>query len=248
MEDGRVTTEFSGGGDPRRSIELLWRLRERPRPGPKPRFTVDDVAAAAIAIADAEGLAALSMRRVAERLGVAAMSLYTYVPGKAELIDLMLDTVCTEVPPADARRLAGSAGRDGPVELAALPAPPLAAAGGHGPAAARPQPGREVRPRAAGDRRDRTDRRGDGPGRAVGRRLRARRRPVRGGRHAGGAAHRADRRAVVGAGRPGAGKGLPAGELSRPRPGSARRPAPSTTRPAIRRAPSSSAWRGCSTA
>lgn len=113
MEDGRVTTDFSGGGDPRRSIDLLWRLRERPRPGPKPRFTVDEVAAAAIAIADAEGLAALSMRRVAERLGVAAMSLYTYVPSKAELIDLMLDTVCTEVLPqqhGDWRaRLAGMA-------------------------------------------------------------------------------------------------------------------------------------------
>jgi AcrR family transcriptional regulator len=93
-----VTTDFSGGGDPRRSIDLLWRVQDRPRPGPKPRFTVDDVAAAAIAIADADGLGALSMRRVAERLGVAAMSLYTYVPSKAELIDLMLDTVSTEVP------------------------------------------------------------------------------------------------------------------------------------------------------
>lgn len=91
-------TDFSGGGDPRRSIDLLWRVQDGPRPGPKPRFTVDEVAAAAIAIADADGLAALSMRRVAERLGVAAMSLYTYVPSKAELIDLMLDTICTEVP------------------------------------------------------------------------------------------------------------------------------------------------------
>src|SRR6266545_6160223 len=36
------------------------------------------------------------MRRVAEHLGVSAMSLYTYVPGKAELIDLMLDTVYGE--------------------------------------------------------------------------------------------------------------------------------------------------------
>ena len=98
---GGVTTDFSGAGDPARSIELLWRVRERPRRGPKPRFTVDDVAAAAIALADAEGLGALSMRRVAERLGVQAMSLYTYVPGKAELIDLMLDTVCTEVPMPD---------------------------------------------------------------------------------------------------------------------------------------------------
>jgi AcrR family transcriptional regulator len=57
---------------------------------------VEEVAAAAIAIADAEGLAALSMRRVAERLDVSAMSLYTYVPGKAELLDLMLDTVYGE--------------------------------------------------------------------------------------------------------------------------------------------------------
>jgi AcrR family transcriptional regulator len=88
---------MSSGGDPRRSIDLLWRVRGAGRPGPKPRFTVDDVAEAAIAIADADGVAALSMRRVAERLGVSAMSLYTYVPGKAELIDLMLDTVCAEV-------------------------------------------------------------------------------------------------------------------------------------------------------
>jgi AcrR family transcriptional regulator len=97
-EDGTVTTDFSGAGDPRRSIELLWRVpQERPRRGPKPRFTVDEVAAAAIAIADESGLSGLSMRRVAEKLGVQAMALYTYVPGKAELIDLMLDTVCTEV-------------------------------------------------------------------------------------------------------------------------------------------------------
>jgi AcrR family transcriptional regulator len=89
-----VTTDFTGGGDPRRSIELLWGLRpEGSRPGPKPRFTVAEVAVAAIALADADGLAALSMRKVAERLGVSPMSLYTYVPGKAELIDLMFDTV-----------------------------------------------------------------------------------------------------------------------------------------------------------
>ncbi len=43
-----------------------------------------------------DGIARLSMRRVAERLGVGAMSLYTYVPSKAELLDLMLDTVYGE--------------------------------------------------------------------------------------------------------------------------------------------------------
>ena len=93
-----MTTDFTGGGDPRRSIELLWGLPPGPRPGPKPRFAVADVAAAAVEIADADGLGALSMRRVAERLGVSAMSLYTYVPGKAELIDLMFDRVLAEAP------------------------------------------------------------------------------------------------------------------------------------------------------
>jgi AcrR family transcriptional regulator len=95
-----VTTEYSAAGDPKRSLELLWGAEgrdDRPgRPGPKPRLTVDGIVRAAIEIADAEGLAALSMRRVAERLGVTAMSLYTYVPGKAELIDVMLDRVYGE--------------------------------------------------------------------------------------------------------------------------------------------------------
>ena len=49
--------------------------------------------ACAVEVADADGLPALSMRRVATGLGAGAMSLYTYVPGKAELLDLMLDSV-----------------------------------------------------------------------------------------------------------------------------------------------------------
>ncbi|WP_233520332.1 TetR/AcrR family transcriptional regulator [Prauserella sp. PE36] len=91
-------TVYGGAGDPKRSLELLWGLQEdRPRRGPKPRFTLDDVVASALAIADAEGLAAVSMRRVASDLGVTAMSLYGYVPGKAELIDLLVDRVVGEV-------------------------------------------------------------------------------------------------------------------------------------------------------
>lgn len=86
-------TEYSGSGDPQRSLELLWGLRERPTRGPKARLSVPELTAVAVAIADAEGLAAVSMRRVADELGVSPMSLYTYVPGKAELFDLMLDTV-----------------------------------------------------------------------------------------------------------------------------------------------------------
>ena len=79
-------------------MELLWRSPQLPpKRGPKPRLTVDAVVRAAIELADAEGLEALSMRRVAEALGMTAMSLYTYVPGKAELLDVMIDTVHGEV-------------------------------------------------------------------------------------------------------------------------------------------------------
>lgn len=92
-----MTIEHTGGGDPRRSIELLWGIEdERPRRGPKPRLTVDQIAQAATRIADAEGLAALSMRRVADELSIAPMSLYTYVPSKAELLDVMIDRACAE--------------------------------------------------------------------------------------------------------------------------------------------------------
>jgi AcrR family transcriptional regulator len=92
----RVATEYTGGGDPRRSIELLWGIQERARRGPKPRLTVERIVRAAIEVADAEGLGTLSMRHVADHLGVSVMSLYTYVPGKAELVDVMLDTVAGE--------------------------------------------------------------------------------------------------------------------------------------------------------
>lgn len=92
-----MTTEFTGSGDPKRSMELLWGLQERGKRGPKPRLTVDEIARAAIGLADAEGVATLSMRRVAEAVGVSTMSLYTYVPSKAELIDVMLDRVLGEM-------------------------------------------------------------------------------------------------------------------------------------------------------
>lgn len=59
-------------------------------------MSVEKVVRVAIEVADAEGLEALSMRRVAKRLGVSTMSLYTYVPAKAELVDVMLDAVMGE--------------------------------------------------------------------------------------------------------------------------------------------------------
>jgi AcrR family transcriptional regulator len=86
-------TEYSAGGDISASLSLLWHMGQRPTRGPKPGLTLDRIVEAAVRIADAEGLAAVSMRRVASELGVGTMSLYRYVPGKAELLDLMLDKV-----------------------------------------------------------------------------------------------------------------------------------------------------------
>jgi AcrR family transcriptional regulator len=77
-------------------MELLWGVAPTPSRGPKPGLSVAAIVRAAIDIADAEGLEALSMRKVAERLGKSPMSLYTYVPGKPELLDVMLDTVLGE--------------------------------------------------------------------------------------------------------------------------------------------------------
>lgn len=74
------------------------------RRGAAHELTRERIVRTAIDIADAEGLSALSMRRVAGELGVATMSLYRYVPGKDELITLMADEVfgepeLPEVPP-----------------------------------------------------------------------------------------------------------------------------------------------------
>lgn len=90
---------FAGQGDARRSMALLWRTTrsEGARPGPKPALSVDLIVDAAIAVADAEGMAALSMRAVGERLGRTAMALYTYVPSKSELVDLMYDRALAEL-------------------------------------------------------------------------------------------------------------------------------------------------------
>jgi AcrR family transcriptional regulator len=82
-----------------RTLELLWGVAaDGPRRGPRPGLSVDEVVRTAIAIADRDGLEAVTMRAVAAALGVRPMTLYTYVPGKAELLELMLDTVYREMP------------------------------------------------------------------------------------------------------------------------------------------------------
>src|SRR5262245_11128111 len=97
MESSRTS-----GGDPRRSIALLWRdhAKAGSRRGPRPRLSVNAVVDAAIDLADADGLDAVTIRAVAAKLGAAPMSIYTYVPAKAELLDLMVDAVCARMPRA----------------------------------------------------------------------------------------------------------------------------------------------------
>jgi len=70
-------------------VDLLWGRRERGRRGPRPGLSVDAIVEAAIGLADAEGLEAVSMARVAQLLGFTTMSLYRYVTSKDELLQLM---------------------------------------------------------------------------------------------------------------------------------------------------------------
>ena len=93
-----MSKEYTGRADGRRTMDLLWGRQRRPTRGPKPGLALDDIVALAVRLADGEGLGAVSMRRLATELGVGAMSLYTYVPGKAELLELMLDRVAGERP------------------------------------------------------------------------------------------------------------------------------------------------------
>ncbi|GEM49296.1 TetR/AcrR family transcriptional regulator C-terminal domain-containing protein [Deinococcus cellulosilyticus] len=80
--------------DPARTLALLWGAH--PKTG-RSGLNVKTIVGAAIAVADQEGLNALSMRRVAEHLKVGTMSLYTHVSGKPELTELMIDTVYGEL-------------------------------------------------------------------------------------------------------------------------------------------------------
>jgi len=100
--DVPVPVQRSGAGDPARTLQLLWRDPAAiPRHGPRQGLSVDAVVDAATELADAQGLDAVTMRQVARALGVVPMTLYTYVPGKAELLDLMLDAAYARMPRTD---------------------------------------------------------------------------------------------------------------------------------------------------
>ncbi|UNO41949.1 TetR/AcrR family transcriptional regulator C-terminal domain-containing protein [Streptomyces sp. MST-110588] len=116
MAEDRKISVF---GDQAGSVELLWGGRERPSRGPKPALSLDRITRTAIAIADLGGLAAVSMQRVAGELEFTKMSLYRYVPGKSELVALMIDTAMGEPPNLEVPSLevpsleAGAAGGEG---------------------------------------------------------------------------------------------------------------------------------------
>lgn len=83
----------SGGGDIDVSLAIMWGMREQATRGRKASITLDAIVSRAVEVADTEGLDAVSMRRLATELGVGTMSLYRHVPGKSELLDLMIDHV-----------------------------------------------------------------------------------------------------------------------------------------------------------
>ena len=70
-------------------LDLLWGRRSRGQRGPRPGLSVGAIVGVAVAIADAEGLGAVSMSRVAKELGFTPMSLYRHVASKEELLQLM---------------------------------------------------------------------------------------------------------------------------------------------------------------
>ncbi|SEE84568.1 TetR/AcrR family transcriptional regulator [Jiangella alba] len=87
--------------DPNRTLDLLWDVQAPPTRGPKPALSLRQIVDTGIAIADAEGVAAVSMRRVADELGYTTMSLYRYVPSKTDLLELMVEhaSVVPDIPP-----------------------------------------------------------------------------------------------------------------------------------------------------
>jgi AcrR family transcriptional regulator len=82
------------------SIEAAWGLRDRPARGPKPGLSLERIVEAGIKVANTDGLAAVSMSRVAAEVGASTMALYRYVGAKDELLALMVD-VAYGPPPDD---------------------------------------------------------------------------------------------------------------------------------------------------
>ena len=97
---GHSARDSARGGD--QGPEALpppWRsVPKRGRSAPRPQLSREVVVAAALKVVEAEGGDALTMRRVADEIGVSASSLYGYVANKEELVQLVLEQIMTEIP------------------------------------------------------------------------------------------------------------------------------------------------------
>ena len=93
-------TDAMGQSATDRMIRVLWADDPQVRRGPKPRLTIQQVVGAGMAIADQEGVGAMTMQRVAARLGSTKMAMYKYVPGRAELLALMLEGALLDPEPS----------------------------------------------------------------------------------------------------------------------------------------------------
>jgi len=82
-------------------LRLLWHGEDTDRPGPKRGVDLRTIGAAGVKIADAEGLSAVSMRKLAGELGFTTMALYRYVQSKGELMMLLLDAAYAGLPTID---------------------------------------------------------------------------------------------------------------------------------------------------
>jgi AcrR family transcriptional regulator len=78
--------------------EPIWSRPDRGARGPQPEHSRAEIAAAAIGLADAGGLAAATMRAVAGALSTTAGALYRYLASRDDLLDLMVDAVLAELP------------------------------------------------------------------------------------------------------------------------------------------------------
>lgn len=84
-----------------RLLRIAWGLEAAPTRGPRARFTVQDVAAAASGIADAGGIASISLARVAAELGLTTTALYRYVDSKDSLLEVTIDFAVGPAPEFD---------------------------------------------------------------------------------------------------------------------------------------------------
>lgn len=83
-----------------RHLQLLWDAGTSTRPGRQPSLSIHEIGCVAVDIADAGGLSAVTMKNVAESLGLSTMGLYRYVDSRDSLLEVMIESAATE-PPAD---------------------------------------------------------------------------------------------------------------------------------------------------